>query len=53
MDDEGGEYIEEESIGTGESQNLGDWYKVDKQKPGVDSRDEVRHAENIIFICQR
>jgi len=25
------------------SRNLGDWYVVDEEKPGVDSRDAVKH----------
>ena len=29
------------------SRNLEDWLEVDKKKPGVDSRDEVKHTERI------
>jgi len=49
MDGENGEWIEEVFIGTGEFfWNVRDWYEVDEEKSGVDSREKGRHIKGAI-----
>ena len=47
MTDESGESIKRKCQSSEQtSWNLGDWYQVDEEKLGVDSRDKVKHIEN-------